>query len=365
MSLPLLSTLLAGRLSQWKRTSAVVGLILSSLGLVISASSTAVWHLIITQGILCGLGSALVYSPTTLYLDEWFIRRKSYAYGIMYAAKNIIGTGTPFLTPALINRLGIHNTLRVWGGITLASGLLAIPLMHSRVELSTQARSHASRRTPWKFLTHPTFYIFHIANIVFSSGYGLPQTYLPSYARQVLHLPEAEGTLMLVLFNFPGIVSCVLFGMLGDGFPLFGGYTLTPFTITFMSAIGSAISAFLLWGMAARSGMVGLAFFSIVYGFFASAYSSTWGGVLREIEREAVAHNEPVDTGIVNSLLNGGRGIGFVIGGLAGIELLKRSETPNPGSWGYGSEYGSLIIYTGVSAVIGGWSVLWRLRVRQ
>jgi hypothetical protein len=52
ISLPFLSTRLAGQLSQWKRTSAIAGILLSSLGLVLSASSTAVWHLIITQGIL-------------------------------------------------------------------------------------------------------------------------------------------------------------------------------------------------------------------------------------------------------------------------------------------------------------------------
>ena len=361
ISLPVLSTLFSGRLSRWRRIAAIVGLLISSTGLVISASSTAVWHLIVTQGILCGLGSALVYSPTTLYLDEWFVRRKSYAYGVILAAKNIVGTGTPFLTPALLSSLGLQNTLRIWGVIILISGILAIPLMHSRTELSTNSRPHTTRRTPWKFLTHPTFYIFHIANIVFSSGYGLPQTYLPSYARQVLHLSPAKSSLMLALFNLPGIFSCIAFGMLGDGISLFGGNSLTPFTITFLSAIGSALSVFLLWGLAARSGVAGLALFSAIYGFFAGAYSATWGGVLKEIEREAVSHNEAVNTGVVYSLLNGGRGLGFVVGGVAGVELLKSGAVQHSSNWGYGTEYGSVILYTGVSAVIGGWSVLWSL----
>ena len=358
ISLPFLSTLFSSRLSRWRRSAAVVGLIISGAGLVISASSTAVWHLLVTQGILCGLGSALVYSPTTLYLDEWFIRRKSYAYGVILASKNIVGTGTPFLTPALLGRLGLQNTLRIWGVITI-SGILVVPLMHSRTASGTNSESYTTRRTPWKFLTHPTFYIFHIANIVFSSGYGLPQTYLPSYARQVLHLTPVESSLMLVLFNVPGIFSSIAFGMLGDGIRLFGTYTLTPFTITFLSAIGSALSVFLLWGLAARSGVVGLALFSAVYGFFAGAYSATWGGVLKEVEREAISHNESIDTGVVYGLLNGGRGLGFVVGGVAGIELLKSGAVQQSSNWGYGTDYGFIILYTGVSAVIGGWSILW------
>ena len=364
LSLPFLSTLFSNHLSQWRRTATIIGLFITSAGLTISASSTAVWHLIITQGILCGIGSALMYSPTTIYLDEWFIRRKSFAYSVTLAAKNIVGTATPFMTPALISSVGIRNTLRIWGVITFITGILAIPMLHSRTDPNTTPRTRASRRaTPWKFLTHPTFYIFHLANIVFSSGYGLPQTYLPSYGRQILHMSPAESASTLAIFNFPGIISCIAFGMLGDGVPIFG-YSPTPFTITFLSAIGSALSAFLLWGLASRANVAGLALFSATYGFFASAYSSTWGGALKEIEREATAHNEAVDTGIVYALLNGGRGLGFVAGGFAGIQLLKTGPIRGSSEGGYGTDYGSVILYTGISAAVGGWSVLWSRRLR-
>jgi MFS family permease len=361
MSLPLIQTLLATRLSQWRRTVAVVGLVMTSSSLVLSASSTEVWHLIVTQGILCGLGSALLYSPTMLFVDEWWLRRKSYAYGVSYSAKNIVGTVTPFIIPALLNRVGLQNTLRLWGGLTFVTGAITIPFMHARLQQSTTERTRRSRRTSWKFLTHPTFYIFHIANIVFSSGYGLPQTYLPSYAKQVLHLPSAESSLMLALFNLPGIISCVIFGMLGDGTSIFGFYSPTPFTVTFISAIGSALSVFLIWGLAPQYGVAGLAAFSAIYGFFAGAYSSTWGGALKEIEREAIAHNEVLDTGVVYGLFNGGRGLGFLFGGLAGVELLKGGAVQHTKHFGYGTEYGTVIVYTGISAVIGGWSVLWNL----
>ncbi|KAH8699022.1 putative monocarboxylate transporter [Talaromyces proteolyticus] len=365
MSLPIISTLLAGRLYQWRRMAAILGLLISSASLVISASSTAAWHLLVTQGILCGLGSALLYSPSTLQLNEWWVRRKSFAYGVTLAAKNIVGTGTPYLNLALLGRLGLQNTLRVWGVITFVSGILALPLMHQRGEWPTnQQYHHYRRRTPWKFLTHPTFYVFHIGNIIFSSGYGLPQTYLPSYASQILHRSQMEGSLMLALFNLPGIFSCVAFGILGDGTPLIGAYKPTPFTTTFLSAIGAALPVFFIWGLAAQSGLVGLALFSVTYGFFASAYSATWGGALREIEREAVSHNEPIDTGVVYGLLNGGRGLGYVLGGVAGIELLKTGAV-RKSSLAYGTEYGSVILYTGISSAIGGLSVFWNLAGRR
>ena len=43
------------------------------------------------------------------------------------------------------------------------------------------------------------------------------------------------------------------------------------------------------------------------------------------------------------------------------MELLKSGAVQHSSNWGYGTEYGQVILYTGVSAVIGGWSVLWSL----
>ena len=78
--------------------------------------------------------------------------------------------------------------------------------MHPRTALGMNSETHT--RTSWKFLTDPTFYTFHVANIVFSSRYGLPQTYLPIYVRQVLHLRPVESSLMLACFTQIGTETC-------------------------------------------------------------------------------------------------------------------------------------------------------------
>ena len=358
--LPLVSWVLANRPPRWKRMAAYAGLLLSSAGLIISAWSTEVWHLIVTQGILVGLGSALMYSPTTLVIDEWFARRKSFAYSIMLATKNVVGTGTPFITPALLSSMGLRNTLRVWGAITFGTGIVGLLLLPFGNKATATERPHAAGRVPWKFLTHPTFYIYLVANMVFSSGYGLPQTYVPSYARQVLHLPRAQSSLMLALLNLPPIFSSIVVGMLGDGMLVFG-HQLSTSTLFALTALGSALPVLLIWGLATRSGAVGIAFFAVVYGFFSGAFSSTWGGMLKDVQREAISHNEAVDTGVVYGLMNGGRGLGFVVGGIAGIELLKDGPVDHSSQWGYGTRYGSMILYTGISCAVGGWSVLWGL----
>lgn len=103
-----------------------------------------------------------------------------------------------------------------------------------------------------------------------------------------------------------------------------------------------------------------LVLFSITFGFFAGGYSATWGGVINELEREAAQRNEAVDTGMLYGLLNGARGIGYVSGGLAGVPLLKAGSTSSMGNFGYGTTYGPLIVFTGLSSVFGGWGLLWK-----
>ena len=108
-----------------------------------------------------------------------------------------------------------------------------------------------------------------------------------------------------------------------------------------------------------------LVMFSVTFGFFAGGYSGTWGGVINELEQEAAQYNEAIDTGVVYGLLNGARGIGYVSGGLASVPLLKAGSFTSLGRFGYGTDYGPLIIFTGLSSVIGGWGLLWKLKNLQ
>lgn len=122
----------------------------------------------------------------------------------------------------------------------------------------------------------------------------------------------------------------------------------------------SGLAAFLLWGLTSQGSMALLVMFSLTFGFFAGGYSATWGGVLNEMEQEAVQRNEAIDTGMLYGMLNGARGIGYVTGGLAGIPLLKAGSVSLLGNFAYGTTYGPLIVFTGLSSLFGGWGILWK-----
>lgn len=356
LSMPFLFALFTRRWARRRQTAALCGTALTCISFLLSSFSTRVWHLVATQGVMAALGCALIYSPTTLSLGEWFnTSNRAVAYGVVLSCKNIVGSACPFLLRVVLDRYGFRVTLRIWMATAAGTSILAIFLIPTHPS-SISSSTHRTRKIPWQFLKHQTFYIYSIAIILQSAGYGIPQTYLNTYAHEVTLLSQTSATLLLTLFNIPGIVASSLFGYLSDN----KHFPLSATTITSISAVSSALSAFLLWGLTSQGGMTLLVLFSLTFGFFAGGYSATWGGVINELEREAAQSNEAIDTGMLYGLLNGARGIGYVSGGLASIPLLQAGGTSSMGGFGYGTTYGPLIIFTGLASVFGGWGLLWK-----
>ena len=98
-----------------------LGLLLTAVGFLMSSFATNVWQLIATQGVICALGCGLLFTPTTLYLDEWFVKRKGLAYGVMWAGKSAAGVGVPFAMEACLQQFGPSVTLQAWSVTTVRS----------------------------------------------------------------------------------------------------------------------------------------------------------------------------------------------------------------------------------------------------
>ncbi|KAH9985306.1 major facilitator superfamily domain-containing protein [Xylariaceae sp. FL0662B] len=356
ISMPFLFALFTRRWAHRRQTAALCGAALTCISFLLSSFSTHVWHLVATQGVLAALGCALIYSPMTLSLGEWFsTSNRAVAYGIVLSCKNIVGSACPFILRALLDRYDFRVTLRIWVAIVAGTSVPAIFLVPTLPSILSWG-THRAREIPWQFLRHHTIYVYSLAIILQSCGYGIPQTYLNTYAHEVTLLSQNSATLLLTLFNIPGIFASSFFGYLTDN----KHFPLSAPTVTAISAVSSALSAFLFWGLTSQGSMALLVLFSTTFGFFAGGYSATWGGIINELEYEAAQRNEAIDTGMIYGLLNGARGIGYVSGGLASVPLLQAGSTTSMRGFGYGTTYGPLIVFTGLSSVFGGWGLMWK-----
>src|SRR6195952_5866523 len=74
-----------------------LGVALMAAGLLLAPLTTQPWHLYLTIGVLVGAGSVcLGYSGQSLFLTNWFIRRRGLAIGLAFAG---VGIGSITLLP--------------------------------------------------------------------------------------------------------------------------------------------------------------------------------------------------------------------------------------------------------------------------
>ncbi|MGV7214253.1 MFS transporter [Bradyrhizobium sp. UFLA05-112] len=113
---------LIGRLMDRAGPRAVmeVGVALMAGGLLLAPLTSQPWHLYVTIGVMVGAGSVcLGYSGQSLFLPNWFIRKRGFAIGIAFAG---VGIGSVTLLPwaqHMIEQSG-------WRSACTAMGLLLL-----------------------------------------------------------------------------------------------------------------------------------------------------------------------------------------------------------------------------------------------
>lgn len=75
---------------QLKRWACPIGLIIMCLSISLSSFARNTTDLILSQGIGYAVGAGLAYAPTIVLMDEWFVRRKGFAYGVMWVSSGIL-----------------------------------------------------------------------------------------------------------------------------------------------------------------------------------------------------------------------------------------------------------------------------------
>jgi hypothetical protein len=96
------------------RKSSPLGLAIVVVAIALSSFATSVWHLILTQGVLYAVGGGLLYYPVFLFIDEWFVQRKGFAYGVMWAGSGCGGLSGPLVINWGLSRYGHQKFLRGW-----------------------------------------------------------------------------------------------------------------------------------------------------------------------------------------------------------------------------------------------------------
>ncbi|ETN37701.1 uncharacterized protein HMPREF1541_07324 [Cyphellophora europaea CBS 101466] len=378
---PFLAAPLIVYLCTHTRTSRIhyvwVGWLLGVLALVGAAFSPSIPALIITQGLLYGVGILLADNPLLLIVNTWFLSHRGMAYGIIFALCDLCGVAWSFMAEHLLYRYGLRTTFLIFAAITFFVPGPCILVLRERGSTTILRRSSLSVTTPnptpasrsgrepcddtlvstiggnfdlirqdtppttRRFYKRPIFYILAVSNLFQSLAFYLPLIYLPTYTA-TLNLPSSTGALTLALINLAQILGEVSFGQLSDH--------LNIHLLAILSSTLSALSVLLLWGYAHSP--VQLYLFALAYGFAAAGFCALWA-------RMGTLFGER-DAQMVFGVMCAGRGAGSVVCGPVSEALLRRGGSRRGRGWASaaGGKWAALVGFVGgcmaVSAVLGG-----------
>lgn len=147
------------------------------------------------------------------------------------------------------------------------------------------------------------------------------------------------GTAAVSICNGANVLGASFVGWLVDR------YHVTT-AINFCT-LGTVSAVFLFWSLSVNQPVFFT--FAFTYGLFAGGYPATWSGCSNSVRR-----TYPVETGMVIALFTAGKGIGSIISGpLSGV-LVASDYWKDRVGFAYGSGYGFLIIFSGITASFAG-----------
>jgi predicted MFS family arabinose efflux permease len=324
-----LATPLIQRYSKYRVHMILVGWPLCILGLVAGSFANTLGTLLLTQGVMYGVGFIIFYYPILSMVDEFWVKRRGMAYGLLCSASGASGAVMPLIIQVLLRKYGHQTTLRaVAVALVVLTGPL-IPLLRGRL-----GQQHITNlRTDWSFLKKPLFWTYSMSNIWMGMGYFFPALFLPSYAT-LIGLDATKGALLLTLMSISQVVGQFTFGYISDK-------TVPLNALIVVSSSIAAIVTLSLWGLA-RS-LAPLACFAVVYGFFGAGYTAMWARMVTAIS------DAPSASQAMFGLFCFGKGVGNILTGPISAGLLKWSQS----STGYGhGMYQAVVIFTGVCLIL-------------
>lgn len=123
-----------------------IGGLFCAMGLMLSYFATKLWHLLITFGVLTGIGGGLSTTPGIILVSRYFDKRRALANGLCISGAAVGSFAFPIIIEHLVKSYGFHGTLLVLGScmlhVCMASMLYRAP--PDFTPLTTKASSEAN-----------------------------------------------------------------------------------------------------------------------------------------------------------------------------------------------------------------------------
>lgn len=215
------------------RWSMLLGVVMMSFGSLFSSFTVNnLGGLFVTAGISFGLGTSLAYTMSNTLPVQWFSSKLGTANGLVKLGGGLGATIMAVAVQALIDKVGIPWTFRIFGLVSLATGVPAALLVRERVPPNSAPFIDLSL-----FKSLPFCCLFS-AGAIGTFALFVPSFFLPLFAHSI-GLSASTGAGIVSAFN-----ACTAVGRFGAGFACdrFGSTNMLLLTMAL-----NAISMLAIW----------------------------------------------------------------------------------------------------------------------
>lgn len=232
------------------RPTGFAALCLFSLGMVATSFAlTQIAGLFCVAGLLMGCGCSLLFTVTNTLAVQWFSGKLGTANGLIKAGGGVGATVLPLAAQGLIDRVGLPWTFRVFGLLTLATGIPCVWLLQER------RRVGGPSRFDWSMLKDVSFLTLTIAGGVGVFALFVPPFFLPLFASSI-GLSSSQGAGLVAGFGAATAVGRLLGGWFCDRVGAFNALSV--------STLINSLSMMIIWPVS--SSLPLLAVFAVVNG---------------------------------------------------------------------------------------------------
>ncbi|EIW79979.1 MFS general substrate transporter [Coniophora puteana RWD-64-598 SS2] len=245
------------------------GSLILTLSLMLTSISYEYWHFIVAQGLIYGIGFALLFFPAASATATHFKKYKATALGIVMAGSSVGGVIFPIMLQRMFNELGFAWAVRVSGFICLACGIVGTVTVSSNLDRKDPG--------PWidkTTLRDATFILLLGGSALCTLGAFVPLYYLAPYAESI-SIPQPRAYDMLSILNACGFLGRIVPSLMAD--------YLGRFNVLIPSTVVASILSFTLWLKSYDASM--LLTYSVLYGFFSGPYFGFQVACVAQISR--------------------------------------------------------------------------------
>jgi oxalate/formate antiporter len=202
------------------------GALLSGAGWIASSSIDSLWGLYATYGLLCGIGTGIVYIGIIGLMVKWFPQRRGLATGVVAAGYGFGAILTTFPIDGMMKASGYQHTLFIFGSIFAAVGVVGALALRAPQDAGTELpigpASAGRGATPREMLRSPVFWLMFVMMSMMSTGGLMVITQFTSFAKAFGIGPATSVTILGA--TMAAIPAALTFDRITNGLtrPFFG-----------------------------------------------------------------------------------------------------------------------------------------------